>query len=132
MVRLWAIGATLALIGFFEQQTARPDQAVRHRTVLFWRSFAMKTLFSLAVLVGVFALTGADDAKAAGQCRCCAPTAVAPAPADAAAAAQAPQVRRYSYEPMVPARSYYPARSYSSRTPSYLLPKSDPRKFGGF
>lgn len=87
----------------------------------------MKKLLSLVVIAGAFALTGANYAEAAGPCHCGAGTVAVPqAPVTTA---QAPQVRRYSYDPaMVPARTYYPARRYSSQ-PGFLLPKSDARKF---
>jgi hypothetical protein len=58
---------------------------------------------------------------------------VAPAPATAVAQA-GPTVRRvYSYEP-APAYTYRaPAyRRGGMQTPSYMLPKTDPRKYGGF
>lgn len=87
----------------------------------------MQKFLMLGLVVGAFALTGASYAEAAGTCHCQGGVAVAPqAPV---ATAQAPQaVRRYSYEPtMVPARSYY--RYSPARTPGWLLPKSDARKF---
>ena len=51
-------------------------------------------------------------------------------PGQQSAAPAAPQViRSYSYEPAAPVYRT-PARG-SSSTPSYLLPRSDPRKHGG-
>jgi hypothetical protein len=91
----------------------------------------MKKFLMLGLVAGAFALTGANYAEAAGPC-CCQPG-VAAATQAPVATAQAPQaVRSFSYDPaMAPAPAYYPARRFSpTRTPGWLLPKSDPRKFG--
>jgi len=87
----------------------------------------MKKFLMPALFVGSLSLMGANYAEAAGGCCCQAAPVYSTAPT---ATAQAPQAgRSYSYEPtMVPARTYYPTRRYSSQ-PGWLLPKSDPRKF---
>lgn len=92
----------------------------------------MRKFLMLGLVAGALTLTGTSYAEAAGSCHC--QSGVAAVPQAPATTAQAPQVRRsYSYDPaMAPAPAYYPARRYSpTRTPSYLLPKTDPRKFSG-
>jgi len=93
----------------------------------------MKKFLLLALVAVSFGLLGAGSAEAASGCHCQAPAVAAVQPtAPAATTAQAPQVRRsFSYEPgTAPAASYSPARNYRpSRTPGWLLPKSDSHKF---
>lgn len=91
----------------------------------------MKKFLMLALFVGSFSLMGANYADAAG-CHCQAPAVAATQPAAPAATAQgSTAVRRYSYDSSVAPRAVYTPmrRMEPSRTPSYLLPKSDPRKF---
>lgn len=96
----------------------------------------MKKFFSLALVAVSFGLLGADSAEAASGCRCQAPAVAAVQPAaPAAITAQGPQVRRsFSYEPgTAPTAVYTPMRRMApARGPSYLLPKSDPRRFSTF
>lgn len=56
----------------------------------------------------------------------CAPA----APAPTATAAAPGTYRSFSYDPATPA-PVYRAPAAPSRTPSYLLPKTDPRRYGG-
>lgn len=56
----------------------------------------------------------------------CAPAVSAPAATAAAPGAY----RSYSYEPSAPA-PVYNAPAAPSRTPSYMLPKTDPRRYSG-
>lgn len=92
----------------------------------------MKKFLMLALFVGAFSLMGANYAEAAGGCHCQAAPVVSTAPAETAQAPTA--TRRYTYQPGVaPSAVYTPMRRMvPSRTPSYLLPKTDPRKFSGF
>ena len=52
------------------------------------------------------------------------------APAPAATAAVPGTYRSFSYEPSAPA-PVYSAPAAPSRTPSYMLPKTDPRRYSG-
>lgn len=62
---------------------------------------------------------------------CVAVDACAPAVAAPTATAAAPGTyRSFSYEPSAPA-PVYRAPAAPSRTPSYMLPKTDPRRYGG-
>ena len=54
----------------------------------------------------------------------------APAPAPAATAAVPGMYRSFSYEPSAPA-PVYSAPAAPSRTPTYMLPKTDPRRYSG-
>jgi len=106
----------------------------------------MKKFLMLALVVGSFSLAGSDMATAA-------PSGAYTKPATQAAANAEGRrsVRYYSYSPAaVPAvandggrrsvrsYSYTPGaasvmrRTSPARVPSYLLPKTDPRKYNGF
>lgn len=59
----------------------------------------------------------------------CAPAMTAPA---ATATAAAPGTyRSFSYEPSAPAPVYVAPAPAPSRTPTYMLPKTDPRRYSG-
>ncbi len=78
------------------------------------------TTLLLSAMGLVFSATA--DARGRGRCGCCESS------DGYTATAQASDGRLYSYEP---GSSYYTSRGTSSRSnvPSYLLPKSDPRKY---
>jgi hypothetical protein len=81
-----------------------------------------KLLFSMAVLLSAGSVYAAPEVKA--------PAAPAAPQAPAATAPAQPQqrvVRTYSQDPTMVSSA--PRRMRTSRTPLYLLPKSDPRRF---
>ena len=113
----------------------------------------MFKLFTVGLLASTLGLGSVEAAQACGRGRCCnsrtctpacaAPTCAAPAApaapmghedhaAPAPPQANAETYRRFSYEPTAPAA---PAAQYRvparSQTPSYFLPKTDPRRFNG-
>ncbi|MBL9085476.1 MAG: hypothetical protein JNK76_26965 [Planctomycetales bacterium] len=100
----------------------------------------MKKFLMLTLVAASFSLLGADYASAASTpgCNCPPAAAASVSPAvPAATMAQAPTTqsrRSFSVEPgAAPAATYSRARVYRpARTPSYLLPKSDPRRYNGF
>lgn len=103
--------------------------------------------FGFALLAGMFVMAGVGEAKAGwrhdhgGSC-CQAPSCAVAVPAPtpvapgATAVTQSPTTtqsnRSFSYEPGL--RTYVaPTMRYESRnpTPTFLLQKTDPRKYGG-
>jgi hypothetical protein len=80
-----------------------------------------KFFFSMAVLLSAGSAYAAPEVKAPAAPG--APAVNAPAPA----APQQRVVRTYSQEPTM--TSVAPRRARTARTPLYLLPKSDPRRF---
>lgn len=106
----------------------------------------MKKFLMLALVFASFSFTGADKATAAPN-----GAYTKPAVQSEANAAGRRSVRYYSYAPAavptvasdagrraVRSYSYMPGtapvmrRSSPARVPSYLLPKTDPRKYNGF
>lgn len=102
----------------------------------------MIKFLSIAFVIAAMALVTGQDAEACGGdsgCLAMAPgTATAAVPNFAQAQSGVRTTRSFSVEPMMGMRSYATTPSYyfspmmrSYRTPSYLLPKTDARKFGG-
>lgn len=104
----------------------------------------MFTKYSLVAFLAVASMIAtSNDVFAGGKCHrihhnkccCCCVTADPCAPAAAAAPAavattEGTTYRSFSVEPSAPAPVVYRAPA-SSRTPTYLLPKMDPRKHSG-
>lgn len=61
----------------------------------------------------------------------CGRSSVVYAPAPAATAAVPGTYRSFSYEPSAPAPVYVAPAPAPSRTPTYMLPKTDPRRYSG-
>lgn len=102
----------------------------------------MFTKYSLVAFLAVASMIAtSNDVFAAGKCHrirhnkcCCCVTADPCAPAtaaapDAVAMTEGTTYRSFSVEPSAPAPIY--RASAPSRTPTYLLPKMDPRKHSG-